>query len=109
MIDVLNETLLTPCQACREAPLKNPKSGRPCHPSAFYRYTTHGAKAVNGERVKLETAKTPRGLVTSREAIQRFIDRLTNPGTEDAGHTLIPATTRRQQTAVDRELAAIGI
>jgi hypothetical protein len=63
-----------------------------------------GATASNGARIRLETVRTPSGLRTSREAIQRFISALTNQG-------LPPPTTasrRHQQEKAERELSEAG-
>jgi len=109
MIDVATETLLSFVQAAREPTFRDPKTGTPCHVSAVYRYATQGARAVNGARIRLETVKTPRGLMTSREAIQRLVERLTNP--DAGGECAAPARAARQREAarVDAELDAAGI
>lgn len=78
MIDVLLEDLIDLRQACREKPFRNSRTGRPAHISSVYRHVMAGARAANGERIKLEVVRTPSGLRTSREAIGRFIATLTN-------------------------------
>jgi hypothetical protein len=45
----------------------------------MYRLVTRGARAANGERIRLETIRTPSGLRTSREAVVRFIAALSEP------------------------------
>jgi len=79
MIDLLSETLINFATACKEPALRNSKTGRPCHINQLYRYTQLGARALNGDRVRLEFLKTPSGMRTSREAVARFIAKLTNP------------------------------
>jgi hypothetical protein len=79
MFDVLNEDLIDLRAACREKPFRHRKTGKPAHISSMYRHVMRGARAANGERVRLETVRTPSGLRTSREAVQRFIAALTDP------------------------------
>src|SRR3954452_7840750 len=104
MIDPLIEDLIDLRQAGRQRPLRNSPTGRPCHISQAHRYVLHGARAVNGERVKLEVVKTPSGMRTSREAIVRFICRLTNPSAPIAA----PQQRLRQIEAAEAELRAAG-
>lgn len=110
MIDVNTEDVISLPQACKEPAFRDPETRGPCHVSALYRYVTRGARAVNGQRVRLETVKTPRGLATSREAIQRFIERLSDP--DAAGRdSVVPTTSarRREAARVDRALDGAGI
>lgn len=107
MIDVETEKLINFATACKHPALKNDVTGRPCHPAQLYRYVKTGARSANGERVRLETVRTPRGMRTTREAIARFIAALTEPDR--------PAPTPRARTkeiaAMERdelELAAMG-
>jgi hypothetical protein len=115
MIDVNEEDIISIPQSCREPAFKDPKTGGPCHVSAVYRYITRGARAANGQRVRLETIKTPRGLATSRQAIQRLIERLTDPDAfggdaPNAGSVAPTSASRRRAAArVDSELDACGI
>jgi hypothetical protein len=108
MIDIENEKLLTPVQAVREQAFRNRSTGKPGHLSGFYRYVQRGVKDANGNQVKLETVRLPGGIVTSREAIQRFIERLNNPeaGPSDS-LAWTPAAITRQQREVEEELDAI--
>jgi hypothetical protein len=107
VIDVFSEELIDLRRVCRESVFRNPNSNKPAHISSVYRHVLRGALAVNGDRVKLEVVKTPSGLRTSREAIQRFVERLTNPGTSTAAPT--PAARRRAVAAANAELDAAGI
>jgi hypothetical protein len=103
MID-LDEDLIDLRQVCREKPFRNPRTGKPAHISSAYRFILRGARASNGERVKLETIRTPRGLRTSREAITRFIASLTDP----AAPPLSNAARKRQQQRAEAELIGAG-
>jgi hypothetical protein len=79
MIDIFGEDLIDLRAACKEPPFRHPKTGKPGHISGMYRHALRGARAADGSRIRLETVRTPSGLRTSREAIQRFIAALTNP------------------------------
>ena len=110
MIDAINEDLIDLRQACREKPFRNPKTNKPAHIASLYRHVLRGARDANGSRVRLETIRTPSGLRTSREAIQRFIERLTDP--DGTSRESAPIRTRsqreRQVNRDDAELAAAG-
>jgi hypothetical protein len=107
MIDVFNEDLIDLRDACRAAPFRNARTGKPAHISSIYRHVLRGARAVDGQRIRLETVKVPGGLRTSRDAIARFIRRLTNPTTSAlAGAS---ATRRRQIEIAERELREAGL
>jgi hypothetical protein len=107
VIDIHHEELMILRLATRHPIFRNPE-GKPGHVAAVYRAVNPGAKAVNGQRVGLEVVKTPRGLMTSKEALQRFVERLTDP----SGNTKSETTTSargRQAARVDAELDAMGI
>jgi hypothetical protein len=72
MIDPRHEKLLPFKAATRHPLFANPATGKPCHLSGIYRYVHSGARGPEGRRVRLEAVRTPRGLVTSEEAIERF-------------------------------------
>lgn len=107
MIDVFQEDLIDLRQACREPVFRNRLTKKPAHIASVYRYVMRGARAANGERIRLETVRTPRGMLTSREAIVRFIEALTNPDTPTPTPT--SATRRRQIEQAEKELAEAGM
>jgi hypothetical protein len=112
VIDVIHEDLLSLNEACREKVFRNSATGKPIHFSQLYRYVLNGTRAASGARVKLEAVKTPGGLRTSREAIQRFIESLTNADPH-AGSAPPPArSSLRRDKAIERaerELEAAGL
>jgi hypothetical protein len=108
MIDVNHEELMNLRQATRHPIFRNAE-GKPGHVAAVYRAVNPGARAVDGQRIRLEVAKTPRGLVTSKEALQRFVDRLTDPDGDVRYDTATTSSRRRQQSQTDRALDAAGI
>ena|SRR5688500_2364988 len=107
MIDVFDEALIDLRDACREPPFRNARTGKPAHVSSVYRHVFRGARAVDGQRIRLEVVKTPSGLRTSREAITRLIAKLTNP-TGSTPETS-PATRQRQVERAERELHEAGL
>lgn len=106
-IDVLSEDLIDLKDAAKAQPFRNPRTRKPAHIASIYRYVEKGARAANGQRIRLETIRTPRGLMTSRQAIVRFIAALTDPEKQEG--LVVPASVRRSQRVVDRELDEAGI
>ena len=107
MIDVLTEEIIDFVEAAKIPVLRNRKSNKPCHVAQIYRYVQSVARAVNGERVKLEVVKRPSGMVTSIEAIGRFIERLTNP--EISVNKPTPSQRRRQIDSARQRLVSCGM
>src|SRR4051812_46477396 len=108
MIDILSEDLIDLREACNERVFRNGRTGKAAHFSSIYRHALRGARAANGDRVQLETVRCPGGLRTSREAIQRFIEALTNPDKTSIGSR---GSARHQHSLqrAERELAASGL
>ena len=69
-ININSEHLLTLADAARALPAL--RGERKIHVSTLYRWISHGTRGV-----RLEAVKIGRTLVTSREALQRFAERLT--------------------------------
>jgi hypothetical protein len=112
MIDSTSETLLTFSQAADELPRR--RRGRKVHTSTLHRWATSGCGGV-----VLETLRTPGGRLTSREALQRFFERLSRPGgspSADAGRAPAPplsrfrsaARRRHESDRAGRELEQLG-
>jgi hypothetical protein len=100
MIDISTETLLTLSQAARLRPPG--RAGRPTHPSTPYRWATRG---IRGHR--LEVVRLGGVTYTSREALQRFAERLTS---DAAGLPAPPpAPDRRAADAAAAELDRRGV
>ncbi len=70
MIDISTEHLLSLNEAAKLRPLG--RGNRPCNISTVFRWVKNGVKGV-----KLEALRLGGALYTSREAIQRFAERLT--------------------------------
>ena len=97
MLNVANESFLTMTEATKVLP------GRP-NIATLWRWRTRGVRGV-----KLESCLVGGRRYTSREALDRFIERSTAAGD---GETLKPRTNRQRQAAIsqaERELAADGI
>jgi hypothetical protein len=70
-----------------------------------------GAKAPDGSKVKLEAVRMGSRWLTSREALQRFAERLT-PHVGDTPEIAAPRTAGRQRRAAERadgQLRALGV
>jgi hypothetical protein len=71
MIDPVVEELITLSEAARFCPRR--RRGRKPHVSTVYRWATRGSHGI-----LLETLRTPGGLCTTKEALQRFFSQLTS-------------------------------
>lgn len=110
---IAKEPKLTLTQATRHWP------GQP-HPSTIWRACRKGVRAANGARIHLEHARFGRRVYTSREAIERFGQRL---AAADAEHfaapngnepretrpTTTPTTRQKTIEAAKQRLAEDGI
>ena len=88
MIDTSTENLI----ALRDVPRCLPprSNGKRLHISAVYRWSLRGIRGV-----RLETVKVGGTTYTSREAIQRFSERMS--GTEPAAQLINPVSRARQR------------
>jgi hypothetical protein len=109
VIDMTKEAVGPFPQAAGWVPRR--RRGRKTHVSTLYRWTTSGCRGI-----VLESLQTPSGRVTSREAIQRFFERLSageQPGggahtrlSAPGGHDGHSAPALRVRTLTQRERAA---
>ena len=86
----------------------------PTHISTLLRHITKGVRLANGEVVRLEGARLGGRWITSVEAVQRFMERLTASALGDASRSnnsqLRTSTQRsRELERVDRALTAAGM
>lgn len=98
MIDIAKETPVSFNQVAKEAPRR--RAGRKCHVSTVHRWATVG---IRGH--KLEFIQYGGTRVTSREALQRFFDRLTS-GLAVVGTTSTTRTTAQRDRESQAALAA---
>ncbi len=100
----LDEQLLTFAEAAGLLPRR--RAGRKVHPATLFRWSRTGIR-----NVRLETIRIGGTLCTSREALQRFFDALTQ--TDSTSGT--PASTSNKRAAeqrtevAERELSKRGI
>jgi len=98
---LLAETLLTPKEATRHPAFK--KNGKACCVSLIYRMFQKGSGGI-----KLEFVRTARGLFTTAESCERFVERLTSGPNADVS----VRSNRQREKSIDRaerELAEAGI
>ena len=104
MIDSASETLISLADAAKELPRR--RRGRKVHISCLYRWSTVGCRGV-----VLETLQCGATRCTSREALQRFFERLSAPVQAVAG-PVVPGRTlaqrQRASTEAGRKLAELG-
>jgi hypothetical protein len=105
VIDSTTEQLLTFAAAARRLP--SLRAGRPVSPATIWRWSAHGCRARNGERIKLEYLRVGGAAVTSVEALSRFFARLT--GEEAGPGSSCPPTPSKAHKEAEKALDAAGI
>ena len=107
-IDPSAETPIPLAAAAKFVPAA--RNGKRCHLSTVLRWILHGAKATDGTIVKLEAVRLGGRWLTSREALQRFAERLTPHVGEPS--PVLPRSERERARASERaaaELDEMGI
>jgi hypothetical protein len=87
------------------------KAGKPVHPSTVLRWIHPGIKAADGSMIKLAARRYPGGWQTTHEAIEAFLDRLTQVALEKVDPSGSPTPTPARQHELDqtdRDLASYG-
>jgi hypothetical protein len=98
MIDLAGETVLTLMEATRQLPGR--RQGKKPHVATLYRWAKKGLRGV-----RLETLQLGGTLCTSREALQRFFDRLTEA--DERGRASVQCQSTFDQA--DAELDRLGL
>ncbi|SRR5579871_1436852 len=108
MFDTTTESPIPLAEAAKLIPPA--RSGKKTHLSTLLRWILSGARNPAGEIVRLEAIRLGSRWMTSREALQRFAERLT-PSVNPAPSTTTRTATQRQRSAekAGRELDRIGI
>jgi hypothetical protein len=88
---LMNEELLSLAEAARARIVPPARGGKRVHISTLLRWISKGAPGPDGQRVYLEALRVPRGWLTSRDAIHRFVERLTPRPGGDAPKPRTPA------------------
>jgi hypothetical protein len=101
MIDPLKEDLLTPREAVQVLP-RGP-TGKPLHVSGVYRLMTRGCRGI-----VLERLYGPR-IVTSRQAVARFLQRLHSEAAGPAPAAPSCPGRERSGRRVEDELDQLGL
>jgi hypothetical protein len=105
---LLSEKLISFAQAARLIPPS--RQSRPVSPSCIWRWYRSGVTTADGRTIKLEAIWLVNRLVTSEEAMKRFIaaqQPQTQPATEPDKPTIVPARSRspeRQRRESERAL-----
>ncbi len=109
-IDITSPDTMTLTEACRILP-RGRNGSRP-HLSTVLRWIMHGATAPDGRRVKLAGVRCGAKWVTSRAALQQFVEALTPRTDTGADPIPTPRTPGQRQRSSERaakHLARAGI
>jgi hypothetical protein len=106
LVDWLGEDIVTFGQAAECLPRR--RRGRKIHVSTFYRWSTVGCRGII-----LETIQVGATRCTSREALKRFFERLSQPVQASAasppvGRVRTPTQRQRDSAEAGRKLAERG-
>ena len=105
MIDPLTEQIISLREATKCLPVR--RRGKPVHISCIYRWTLSGCKGI-----KLESIQVGGTRCTSREALGRFFERLSQKSGIDADHGIpairTPSQRARDDARAERELIEAG-
>jgi hypothetical protein len=107
-IDLATETIISLSQAARLLPPG--RRGRPVTLSCVLRWVLSGTRGPAGTIVRLEALRLGDRWVTSREALQRYAERLTPR--LDTSPTQVPRSPANRQRAAERagrKLESLGI
>jgi hypothetical protein len=107
-IDITTESTCGLTEAAKLVPAAH--GGRKTHISTLLRWILDGVNSPSGVKVRLEAVRLGNRWITSKEALQRFAERLT-PAVGDMPPAT-PRTPTQRQRAAERagaELDRIGI
>ena len=102
VVDTLSETLVTLTEACKFLP-KRRKGKRP-HPATIFSWASIGIRGI-----RLETIQCGGTKCTSREALQRFFDRLTAQSAGEPAPQPLPRARAADVRRAEKVLDAAGI
>jgi hypothetical protein len=111
VIDLSNEDTFSLALAAQT--IRPGRNGKRTHISTLIRWITRGARAADGSRVRLEAVRLGGRWLTSREALQRFAERLT-PRLDDQHHAppsgaRTPSARQRASERAARKLKEMGV
>ena len=99
--EVLNEIAtghgISLAQAAERLPPS--REGRPVHKTCLWRWATEGSKASGGRTVHLEAARVGGRLVTTLQALERYMARLSGDVVVDAPPPVRGPTRRERESA----------
>jgi hypothetical protein len=81
------------------------RQNRPVSPSCLFRWATSGVRLDDGTRLRLEAARIAGKLVTSRGAIERFLQRQTPRAEGELPAIRTPTKRVREHTLAQKVLA----
>ena len=101
-IDVFSENVISFSEASKVLPKKPGTKG--LNISTLHRWALRGLRSKDGNRVRLETIKVGGTTCTSKEALQRFFERLSGDETVVTPPTITSRSRLRAIEAAEREM-----
>jgi hypothetical protein len=107
-IDAFAESVISFSEASRLLPKR--RGGRKVHVSCLYRWSQAGLRSESGMTVRLETVQIGGTRCTSKEALQRFFDRLQDRRLPEVSPEIPTMRTRsKQMRDTERKLRMMGL
>ena len=104
-MSIFDETILSLHDAAQLIPSN--RAGKRINFSTVWRWALKGIIAQNGDRVKLEFVKCGGRLLTSKQALERFVAALTTSSRQPEIRT--PTARNRANEVAQKKLAKYGI
>jgi hypothetical protein len=112
-----SETLISLAQAAKKIPSTR-TNGCKLHPATLTRWINFGVRTKSGNRIKLEAVKVGAGFVTSEQAVDRFLeaiseDQSSQQESEDTSEKAprkpsTPTSRKRRAASAEQELIDLG-
>jgi hypothetical protein len=107
VIDLFSEQAISFAEAARALP--RGRRGRPVSISCLTRWRINGVRLPSGECIRLEALRLGGRWVTTREAIQRFAERITPNRENSTPESRTPSKRAKAISTSERKLDATGL
>ena len=102
--ELLNEEIISLATAAKMLP--GSRGAKHVSPATMFRWCSDGITSAAGERVRLEHIRAGGRLLTTKQAMMRFLEALT--AVPDAAPVRSPAQRRRDSQKAAKELEKMG-
>jgi hypothetical protein len=108
VIDVLNESLISPRELAKHPVFRNSINGKPAHVAAVYRAFHRGSRSVNGEYIRLDFVKCPSGLRSEQAVFDLTVYFIPNACVSDTDKATRVRRVLANDVAMETEYIHVG-